>query len=127
MFSSGEPPRFSIRIPSTNVTVIPDILRALERFADSPNACEEASHFLWVNTAKKSGQHELAKMHATKAIDCYDLHMGTRLENSKNEADKAQYAKPFPPEQAPRAIGRFDSETAFEKIGNNYRPSVVTF
>jgi hypothetical protein len=52
-FSSGEPPRLSIRIPSTNVTVIPDILRALKRFADSPNACEEASDFLWENTAKK--------------------------------------------------------------------------
>ena len=76
---------------------------------------------------ESSGQHELAKMHAIKAVDCHDLHTGTRLENSKNEADKAQYAKPFPPEQAPPAIGRFDPETAFEKIGNNYRPSVVTF
>lgn len=76
---------------------------------------------------ESSGQHELAKMHAMKAVDCHDLHTGTRLENSKNEADKAQYAKPFPPDQAPPAIGRFDPETAFEKIGNNYRPSVVTF
>jgi hypothetical protein len=62
-------------------------------------------------------------MTATKANDLYHLHTGTRLENSKNEADKAQYAKPFP-EQAPPAIRRIDPETTFEKIGNNYRPSV---
>ncbi len=49
------------------------------------------AHVVLALLYESAGQHEVARMAATKSNDLYQLHMGTLLENSKNEVDKTQY------------------------------------